>query len=73
MDQTVLLFWFRTRYKTYFHLISLCLKALHNFSFNIMSPSLLLLEKQKFLVRGHLYQARSLIGSDDSGLSGLSK
>jgi len=26
-------------------------------------------EKQKFTVRAHLYQARSLIGSDDSGLS----
>ena len=30
----------------------------------------LFLEKQKFIVRAHLYQARSLIGSDDSGLSG---
>ena len=28
------------------------------------------LEQQKFMVRGHIYQARSLIGSDDSGLSG---
>jgi len=28
------------------------------------------LEKQKFTVRAHIYQARSLIGSDDSGLSG---
>ncbi|XP_047127073.1 otoferlin isoform X2 [Hydra vulgaris] len=26
-------------------------------------------KKQKFVVRAHLYQARSLIGSDDSGLS----
>ena len=26
-------------------------------------------EKQKFVVRAHLYQARSLIGSDESGLS----
>ena len=28
------------------------------------------LEKQKFILRAHIYQARSLIGSDASGLSG---
>ena len=27
-------------------------------------------EKQKFVLRAHIYQARSLIGSDASGLSG---
>lgn len=32
-------------------------------------PFLRYKEKQKFLVRTHLYQARSLIGSDESGLS----
>ena len=30
----------------------------------------ILSEKQKFLLRAHTYQARSLIGSDASGLSG---
>jgi len=29
-----------------------------------------ILEKQKFILRAHTYQARSLIGSDASGLSG---
>lgn len=27
-------------------------------------------EQKKFILRAHLYQARSLIGSDASGLSG---
>lgn len=33
----------------------------------------LILEKQKFILRAHTYQARSLIGSDASGLSGEKK
>lgn len=29
-------------------------------------------ESKRFILRAHLYQARSLIGSDASGLSGMS-
>lgn len=29
--------------------------------------------KEKLMLRSHLYQARGLIGSDDSGLSGIIK
>lgn len=39
----------------------------------MMSPppnQLVYTEKQKFMLRAHIYQARSLIGSDASGLSG---
>ena len=39
----------------------------------MMSPppnQLVYTDKQKFMLRAHIYQARSLIGSDASGLSG---
>ena len=39
----------------------------------MMSPppnQLVYRDKQKFMLRAHIYQARSLIGSDASGLSG---
>ena len=42
----------------------------------MMSPppnQLVYTEKQKFMLRAHIYQARSLIGSDASGLSGNEK
>ena len=38
--------------------------------FKTMCLLSILSEKQKFLLRAHTYQARSLIGSDASGLSG---
>ena len=40
------------------------------FMFALISKHIHVLEKQSFVVRAHIYQARSLIGSDDSGLSG---
>ena len=40
------------------------------FMFALISKHIHVLEKQSFIVRAHIYQARSLIGSDDSGLSG---
>lgn len=41
----------------------------------MMAPppnQLIYTDRQKFILRSHIYQARSLIGSDASGLSGMS-
>ena len=40
------------------------------FNFKLFTLFFSTAEKQKFTVRAHMYQARSLIGSDESGLSG---